>query len=110
MIREIKAIVREDRLPEIFRVLHAIPGLPGVTVSLIKGFGRRIEWTAAEAGYGEAEMAKLELVVPTAMVSQVTAAIQKAAYTGRPGDGKIFVIPVENAINVRTGAQGLEAL
>lgn len=110
MIREIKAIVREDRMPEIFRALHAIPGLPGVTVSVIRGFGRRVDVTVGEAGFGETEMAKLELVVSTAMVSQVTEAIQKAAHTGRPGDGKIFVIPVEDVINVRSGSHGLGAL
>ena len=110
MIREIKAIVREERIPEIVRALHAIPGLPGVTMSVIKGFGRRVDAKADEGGYGETEMAKLELVVPAAMVSQVTAAIQRAAHTGRPGDGKIFVIPVEDVMNVRTGERGIDAL
>lgn len=110
MIREIKAIVREDRIPEIFRALHAIPGLPGVTLSVVKGFGRRIDVTADQGGYGETEMAKLELVVPLAMVGPVTGAIERAAHTGRPGDGKIFVIPVEDVINVRSGSRGLDAL
>ena len=55
-------------------------------------------------------MAKLELVVPVAMVPAVTAAIQRGAHTGRAGDGKIFVFAVENVINVRSGVQGLDAL
>ena len=109
-MREIKAIVREERIPEIFRALHEIHGLPGATLSVVKGFGRRIDATTDEGGYGETEMAKLELVVPAAMVSQVTAAIQRASHTGRPGDGKIFVIPVEDVINVRTGQHGIDAL
>lgn len=109
-MREIKAIVRHERIPDIFKALHTIPGLPGATMSVVQGFGRRIDATADTAGYGETVMAKLELVVPSAMVGQVTAAIERAAHTGRPGDGKIFVIPVENAINVRTGSQGLDAL
>ena len=109
-MREIKAIVRHERIPEIFRALHDIPGLPGATMSVVQGFGRRIDVATSEGGYGETEMAKLELVVPTIMVRQVITAIERAAHTGRPGDGKIFVIPVENAVNVRSGAQGPEAL
>ena len=110
MIREIKAIVREDRVPDILHALHHIEGLPGATLSIVRGFGRRIAGTDAPTEYGETEMAKIELVVPAALVSQVTAAIQRAAHTGRPGDGKIFVIPVEDVINVRSGERGIDAL
>ena len=109
-MREIKAIVRHERVPEIFRALHDIPDLPGATLSIVQGIGRRIDVSAESAGYGETVMAKLELVVPTELVTRVTAAIERSAHTGRPGDGKIFVIPVENAINVRTGSQGPDAL
>lgn len=109
-MREIKAIVRHERIPEIFRALHEIPGLPGATMSVVQGFGRRIDVTSTEGGYGETVMAKLEIVVPLTLVGQVTAAIERSAHTGRPGDGKIFVIPVENAINVRSGSQGEDAL
>ena len=110
MIREIKAIVRHERVPDVFRALHEIPGLPGATLSVIQGFGRRVDGTAAAPEYGETVMAKLELVVPVAMVPAVTAAIQRGAHTGRAGDGKIFVFAVENVINVRSGVQGLDAL
>lgn len=109
-MREIKAIVRHERIPDIFRALHEIPGLPGATMSVIQGFGRRIDLASKDGGYGETVMAKLEIVVPLAIVDQVTAAIERSAHTGRPGDGKIFVIPVENAINIRSGSQGVEAL
>ncbi len=112
MIREIKAIVRHERVPDVFRALHEIPGLPGATLSVVQGFGRRVDGTSAEAApeYGETVMAKLELVVPVAMVPAVTAAIQRGAHTGRAGDGKIFVFAVENVINVRSGVKGLDAL
>lgn len=109
-MREIKAIVRHERVPEIFRALHEISDLPGATLSIVQGIGRRVDVSAESGGYGETVMAKLELVVPTELVAQVTAAIERSARTGRPGDGKIFVIPVENAINVRTGSRGLDAL
>ena len=110
MIREIKAIVRHERVPDVFRALHEIPGLPGATLSVIQGFGRRVDQAAVSPEYGETVMAKLELVVPEAMVAAVTTAIQRGAHTGRPGDGKIFVIAVENVINLRTGSEGLAAL
>lgn len=109
-MREIKAIVRHERVPEIFRALHEIAELPGATLSIVQGIGKRIGLAADPGGYGETVMAKLELVVPTELVGRVTAAIERSAHTGRPGDGKIFVIPVENAINVRTGSQGVAAL
>ena len=109
-MREIKAIIRHERVPDVFRALHQIPDLPGATLSVIQGFGRRVDMAAASPEYGETVMAKLEMVVPVAMVPAVTAAIQRSAHTGRPGDGKIFVIAVENAINVRSGVQGLDAL
>ena len=109
-MREIKAIVRHERVPGILRVLHDIPDLPGATLSVVQGIGRRIDGASEEGGYGETVMAKLELVVPTALVARVVEAIERSAHTGRPGDGKIFVIPVENAINVRSGSQGVDAL
>lgn len=109
-MREIKAIVRHERVPDVFRALHEIAGLPGATLSVIQGFGRRVDQAEVSPGYGETVMAKLELVVPVTMVADVTAAIRRGAHTGRPGDGKIFVIAVENVINVRTGAEGLAAL
>ncbi|MBY0493829.1 MAG: P-II family nitrogen regulator [Cyanobacteria bacterium] len=109
-MREIKAIIRHDRVPEILDALHQISGLPGATLSVVQGFGRRIDTTAQPGGYGETELAKLELVVPSALTGEVVAAIQRAAHTGRHGDGKIFVIPVEDAVNVRTGAHGIDAL
>ena len=109
-MREIKAIVRHERVPEIFRALHEIADLPGATLSIVQGVGRRVDVSAESGGYGETVMVKIELVVPTELVARVTAAIERSAHTGRPGDGKIFVIPVENAINVRIGSQGLDAL
>ena len=110
MIREVKAIVRHERIPDVFRALHAIPDLPGATLSVVQGFGRRVDGAAPTPEYGETVMAKLEIVVPEVLVTKVIAAIKHGAHTGRPGDGKIFVTAVENAINVRTGAEGLGAL
>lgn len=109
-MREIKAIIRHERVPDIIKALHEIPELPGATLSVVQGFGRRVDGSSGPGGYGETVMAKLELVVPLQMVSLVTAAIERGARTGRPGDGKIFVLPVDEAVNVRSGARGLDAL
>lgn len=108
-MREIKAIIRPDRLSEVLRALHAMPELPGVTVSSIRGFGRRYP-LGAEPIYDEVEMVKLEIVVPAAVAAGVVQAVQRAALTGRAGDGKIFVYPVEQVVKIRSGDRDLEAL
>lgn len=109
---EIKAVIRRERLEETLRALHGMEHVPGVTVSVVKGYGRtqreRPESSADE--YGEVDLSKLELVVPETLVEPVTAAIEHAAHTGRAGDGKIFVIPVAEAITIRSGERGPGAL
>lgn len=108
-MREIKAIIKPDRLSEVLRALHGMPELPGVTVSSIRGFGRRYP-PGAEPTYDEVEMLKLEIVVPAAVAADVVQAVERAAHTGRPGDGKIFVYPVEQVIKIRSGERDLKAL
>lgn len=108
-MREIKAIIRPDRLPDVLRALHSMPDLPGVTVSSIRGFGRRYP-LGAEPTYDEVEMLKLEIVVPAPVAADVLQAVERAAHTGRPGDGKIFVYPVEHVVKIRSGERDLNAL
>lgn len=84
-MREIKAIIRPDRLSEVLRALHGMPELPGVTVSSIRGFGRRYP-LGPEPIYDEIEMVKLEIVVSAAVSPDVVQAVERAAHTGRPGD------------------------
>lgn len=114
-MREIKAIIRPDRLSEVVQALRQIPRMPGVTVSVVHGFGRGEAQQAQQQArggdtVGEAQFAKVEAVVPVALVKDVIDAIRGAAHTGRPGDGKIFVIPVEHVIRVSTGEEGEEAI
>ncbi len=99
-MREIKAIIRPERLPEVLHALHTVPDLPGVTVSTVRGFGRRYP-REPEAVFEEVEMTKLEIVVPTALAPAVVRLIERTAHTGGGGDGKIFVLPVESAIKIR---------
>ena len=110
-MREIKAIIRPDRLSDVVHALRQIPRMPGVTVSVVQGFGR------GDGGprggmepVGEAQFAKVETVVPFALAKQVIEAIRRAAHTGRPGDGKIFVIPVDIVTRISTGEEGEEAI
>ena len=106
---EIKAIIRPQRLPAVLRVLHEIRDLPGVTVSTVRGIGR-VPQAGADADFDEVEMTKLEVVVPAAIAEQVVAVIERAAHTGRVGDGKIFSLPVEHALKIRSGEKDLSAL
>ncbi|MHB1096391.1 MAG: P-II family nitrogen regulator [Gemmatimonadaceae bacterium] len=108
-MREIKAIIRPERQSEVLHALHSIPQLPGVTISTVRGFGRRYPADPAQP-FDEVAMAKLEIVVPTALVKSAVEIIERAAHTGRIGDGKIFVIPVEQAVRIRSGERDTSAL
>ena len=110
-MREIKAIIRPDRLENVLDALHEIPDIPGVTVSTVTGYGeRQPPRIAGTPEYGHVAMTKLELVVPEAILSQAVTSIRRAASTGHPCDGKVFVYAVEQAIRIRTADEGLDAL
>jgi nitrogen regulatory protein P-II 1 len=110
-MHEIKAIIRPERLDSVLDALHQIAEMPGITVSTVTGVGKRQPPAASgPAEYGRVAMTKLELVVPDAMLPAALASIRRAAFTGRPGDGKVFVIPVEQAAKIRSDEQGIDAL
>ena len=110
-MREIKAIIRPERLTEVLHALHEIPTLPGVTVSYVRGFGRQSPANADDAeARASVDMAKVEIVGPTELAMTVVDTIERAAHTGRLGDGKIFMMPVEHAVKVRSGERGAGAL
>ena len=104
-MQEIKAIIRRERVQDVIEAMHERPDLPGVTISYVDGVGRR-PGAGAEPEFGEVQMAKLETVVSDELVDWVVETIQRAAFTGRPGDGKVFVIRVERAVQIRSGNQG----
>ena len=108
-MKEIKAIIRRDRVTDVVGALHERADLPGVTISYVEGVGRR-EGSAGPAEFGEVQMAKLETVVSADLVPWVVDTIKRAAFTGRAGDGKIFVIRVEQAVHIRSGELGPEVL
>lgn len=102
-MKEIKAIVRLERLNDVLHAIRQIPNVSGVTVSSVEGFGRTVAESPDEAGYGHVPMSKVETVVPTDHLSAVLDAIVTAARTGRAGDGKIFVTAIQQSVDIRAG-------
>lgn len=113
-MKEIKAIIQPFMLTKVIEALHQIEGLPGVTISEIKGFGRTKAKDAKDKiteGLLEfVQKIKLEIVVKDEMAEKVVGIIQKNAHTGNPGDGKIFVYGVEEIVRIRTNEKGKEAV
>ncbi len=112
-MKKIEAIIKPFKLDEVKEALHEV-GLQGITVLEAKGFGRQKGHTelyrGAEYVVDFLPKVKIELVVDDEMLERAVEAIQQAAHTGRIGDGKIFISHVEEAIRVRTGERGSEAI
>ena len=113
-MKEIKAIIRPFKLLDVSEALKKIEGLPGVTVSEIRGFGKsRAKNAKDKVVYEMVEFIpriQLEVVVDDEMVDAVVSVIQKYAHTGNTGDGKIFVVNVEQIIKIRTSERGRGAI
>ncbi|MFA6240322.1 MAG: P-II family nitrogen regulator [Candidatus Hydrogenedentales bacterium] len=112
-MRKIEAIIKPFKLEEVKEALSAV-GIQGLTVTEVKGFGRQKGhkelYRGAEYVVEFLPKVKLEIVVPDDKVKDVVSVISKAASTGRIGDGKIFISPIEEAIRIRTGESGDVAL
>jgi nitrogen regulatory protein PII len=109
----ITAIVKPFKLDDVREALSEI-GVQGITVTEVKGFGRQKGHTelyrGAEYVVDFLPKVKIEVAVGTALVDQTIEAITKAANTGKIGDGKVFVAPLEQVIRIRTGETGEEAI
>ncbi len=109
----VEAIIKPFKVDDVRNALNEI-GVQGLTVTEAKGFGRQKGHTelyrGAEYVVDFLPKIKLEVVVPDDLVERVARAIQDAANTGRIGDGKIFILPLEEAIRIRTGERGEEAI
>jgi len=112
-MKKIEAIIKPFKLDEVKDALQEI-GLQGITVVEAKGFGRQKGHTelyrGAEYVVDFLPKVKIEVVLSDEQVDKAIEAIQSAAKTGRIGDGKIFVSPIEQAIRIRTGETGAEAI
>ncbi len=112
-MKKVEAIIKPFKLDDVKDRLGEV-GIQGITVMEVKGFGRQKGHTelyrGAEYVVDFLPKIKIEVVIPDDMVEEVIEAIEGAARTGRIGDGKIFVIPVEEAVRIRTGERGDGAL
>lgn len=112
-MKKIEAIIKPFKLDDVVDALSEV-GIEGITVSEVRGFGRqkgRTEvYKGAEYVVDFLPKIKLEVVLPDALVDNAVEAIRKTAHTGKIGDGKIFVLPVESVLRIRTGEKNEEAL
>jgi len=112
-VKKVEAIIKPFKLDEVKQALSEV-GIAGLTATEVKGFGRQKGHTelyrGAEYVVDFLPKVKVEVVVSDNLVRKVVEAIEKAAKTGRIGDGKIFVVGVEEVIRIRTGERGEEAL
>ena len=96
-MKEVKAIIQPFMLTRVLDALHQIADLPAVTVGEVQGIG-------VKAGNRQTvTKTKLEIMVPDELVGAVMGAIQATAHTGKSGDGRVFVIPIEDTVKIRTG-------
>ncbi len=112
-MKKIEAIIKPFKLDDVKEALQDL-GLQGMTVTDVRGFGRQKGHTelyrGAEYVVDFLPKLKIELVVEDPMTQKVVEAIKDAAHSGRIGDGKIFISPIEDAVRIRTGETGGEAL
>jgi nitrogen regulatory protein P-II 1 len=112
-MKQVEAIIKPFKLDEVKESLNSI-GVHGLTVSEVKGFGRQRGHTelyrGAEYVVDFLPKVKLQVIVKDEMVASVVEAISKAAKTGRIGDGKIFVLPIDEVVRIRTGERGPDAI
>jgi nitrogen regulatory protein P-II 1 len=112
-MKKVDAIIKPFKLDEVKDALNEI-GIQGMTVTEVKGFGRQKGHTelyrGAEYVVDFIPKIKIEIVTSDALVPKVVGAIEKAAKTGKIGDGKIFVYAIDDAVRIRTGERGEGAL
>ena len=112
-MKKVEAIIKPFKLDDVKDALHD-SGVSGMTVSEVKGFGRQKGHTelyrGAEYVIDFLPKVKIEVVVEDSLVDNVVEAIANAARTGRIGDGKIFVMPIDEAVRIRTGDRGPDAV
>ena len=112
-MKKIEAVIKPFKLEEVKNALTKI-GVQGMTVTEVKGFGRQKGHTESYRGTEYAidflPKSKIEIIIPDELVAPVIETIGRAAKTGKIGDGKIFLFPVEEVIRIRTGERGKDAI
>ena len=112
-MKKVEAIIKPFKLDEVKEALTGL-GVKGITVSEVKGFGRqrghREVYRGAEYQVDFVSKIKIEVIVEASMAAEAVSTIEETARSGQIGDGKIFVLPVEEAIRIRTGESGTDAI
>jgi nitrogen regulatory protein PII len=112
-MKKVEVIIKPFKLEDVKEALTEL-GITGMTISEVKGYGRQKGHTevyrGAEYRVEFNPKTKIELVIDSDLVEKVIEAVRRAANTGKIGDGKIFVLPVDNVMRIRTGEQGVEAI
>ncbi|RLB37376.1 MAG: P-II family nitrogen regulator [Deltaproteobacteria bacterium] len=112
-MKKLEVIIKPFKLEDVKDALSGI-GVRGMTVSEVKGFGRqrghKEVYRGAEYQVDFVAKVKIEMVIPEQLVSEAVRVIQERARTGEIGDGKIFILPLEDAIRIRTGESGEDAI
>ncbi len=112
-MKKIEAIIKPFKLDNVKEALNEI-GIQGMTIVEVKGYGRQKGhkeiYRGAEYMVDFIPKIKIEIVLQAEIVDKTVQAIQEAAHTGKVGDGKIFIFPVEKAVRVRTGEKGPDAI
>jgi nitrogen regulatory protein P-II 1 len=112
-VKKVEAVIKPFKLDEVKNALSEI-GIAGLTATEVKGFGRQKGhselYRGAEYAVDFLPKVKLDIAVPDALVGKVVEVITKAAHTGKIGDGKIFVLSLDQVVRVRTGERGEDAL
>jgi nitrogen regulatory protein P-II 1 len=112
-MKKIEAIIKPFKVDDVKNALTKV-GIQGMTISEVKGFGRQKGHTeiyrGAEYTIDFVPKAKIELIVTDDLAPQVIETIERAAKTGKIGDGKVFVLPVEEVVRIRTGERGKDAI
>jgi nitrogen regulatory protein P-II 1 len=112
-MKKIEAIIKPFKLDDVKDALSKL-GVKGMTLSEVKGFGRqrghKETYRGAEYQVDFVPKVKIELVIEASMTDEVVSTISEKASTGKIGDGKIFILPVEEAIRLRTGETGKDAI
>jgi len=112
-MKKIEAVIKPFKLEDVKNALHEA-GIQGMTITEVKGFGRQKGVTevyrGAEYHIPFIPKVKLEIVINDDILDSIVKVIQEAAQTGEIGDGKIFILPVEETVRIRTGEKGIGAI
>ena len=113
-MKKVEAIIRPNRLPAVTLALHKMENLSGVTITDARGFGGhrspKVDPGIVQGLIDYVSFVRIEMVCPEEMVSELLLTIEQAAATGHPGDGKIFVSDVGQAVRIATGERGDRAV